>query len=144
MSEATAPILAVFEAYKAAVFTKDAEAFAALYAPDVRIFDLWGQWSYSGAAAWHGMAGGWFGSLGTDRVGVDFAEIQITATPGLATAQAFTTFTGLSADGQKLRSMTNRLTWVLQPAAGAWKIIHEHTSAPVEHGTLKAMLQRAV
>jgi hypothetical protein len=37
---------------------------------------------------------------------------------------------------------TNRLPWVLQPDSGECKIIHEHTSAPVPHDTLKAMLQR--
>ena len=40
-------------------------------------------------------------------------------------------YRGLSADGEELRSMNNRLTWVLRKDAnGVWKIVHEHTSAP--------------
>jgi len=45
---------------------------------------------------------------------------------------AFTTFAAESPDGTELRSMNNRLTWILRKdAGGAWKIAHEHTSAPV-------------
>ena len=45
---------------------------------------------------------------------------------------AFTTFAAISPDGTELRSMNNRLTWILRKEPdGAWKIVHEHTSAPV-------------
>jgi hypothetical protein len=35
--------------YAAAVRAKDADGFIALYASDVRVFDMWGRWSYVGA-----------------------------------------------------------------------------------------------
>ena len=38
--------------------------------------------------------------------------------------------------------MQNRLTWVLKQKDGAWKIVHEHTSAPVDFETAKVILQR--
>jgi ketosteroid isomerase-like protein len=38
--------------------------------------------------------------------------------------------------------MHNRLTWALKQENGAWKIVHEHTSAPVDFKTSKVILQR--
>jgi ketosteroid isomerase-like protein len=109
-----APISQVLTAYQAAVHAKDIDAFVALYDADVRIFDMWGQWSLNGIDAGH----------------------------DVAAAHAFLTFTGLSAEGKELRSMTNRLTMVLRRTGDGWKIVHEHTSAPIDHGSLKAILRR--
>jgi len=39
-------------------------------------------------------------------------------------------------------AMLNRLTWVLKPHGGGWKIVHEHTSAPVDGESMKVILQR--
>jgi ketosteroid isomerase-like protein len=38
--------------------------------------------------------------------------------------------------------MTNRLTWALRKTGGAWKVVHEHSSAPIDFESAKAMLQR--
>jgi|GEM_PF-5744545 len=46
------------------------------------------------------------------------------------------------AEGTPLRSRQNRLTWVLQKKAGQWKIVHEHTAAPIDHQSGKAILKR--
>jgi len=46
------------DAYADAVYDKDLEAFAALYAEGVHVFDSWGQWQYDGIDAWRGMAAG--------------------------------------------------------------------------------------
>ncbi len=43
--------------YATAVRTKDVDGFVSLYATDVRVFDLWGRWSYDDADAWHRAAG---------------------------------------------------------------------------------------
>jgi uncharacterized protein (TIGR02246 family) len=142
VNEPETPILRMLDAYKAAVHAKDVDAFMALFDDDVRIFDMWGRWSYDGAAAWRAMAADWFGSLGGERVAVDFDEVQTLVAGDLAVASAFVTFTGLSADGRKLRSLNNRLTWALRLQAGTWKVVHEHTSAPVAHETGKVTLQR--
>lgn len=48
---------AVIEGYAAAVRAKDVDAFVSLYAKDVRVFDMWGRWSYDGVDAWRSMAG---------------------------------------------------------------------------------------
>ena len=132
----------VFDAYRAAIFAKDVGAFVALYAEDVRIFELWETWSHSSVESWRAMAVEWFDGLGEDHVVVEMAGAKIHAEPGLVIAHAFLTYRGVSAIGLERRAMTNRLTWVLQPVDGEWKIVHEHTSAPVSHETLKVILKR--
>lgn len=136
------PIHRALEGYKAAVHAKDAAAFAALYDERIRVFDMWGAWQYRGIADWNDMAAGWFGSLGSERVVVDFDDIEATLSPELAVGHAFATYTAVAADGSAQRALTNRLTLVMQRPAGAWKIVHEHSSAPVDQHTGKVMLKR--
>jgi uncharacterized protein (TIGR02246 family) len=117
--------------YAAAVRAKDVDAFVDLYADDVRTFDLWSVWSYDGKDALRGMVAEWFGSLGDDVVAIEWDELRTQAGEDVGALSAFLTFRGLSAEGEELRSMNNRLTWVLRKdAEGSWKIAHEHTSAP--------------
>ena len=142
MRESEKPIKRVLDAYKAAVFAKDVEAFVALYGQDVCVFDMWGKWSYSGVETWRAMVTDWFGSLGDERVAVALDDLQTTVADDLAVAHAFVTYTGLSAEGQELRAMCNRLTWVLTQKDDAWQIVHEHSSAPVDFETLKVSLRR--
>jgi uncharacterized protein (TIGR02246 family) len=142
VNELERPVLRVFEAYKAAVFAKDVEAFLAQYDEDVHVFDMWGEWSYNGLEAWRGMVSDWFGTLGTERVAVGLDDLQTIVAQDVAVAHAFVTYKGLSAEGRELRAMHNRLTWALKQKNGVWKIVHEHTSAPVNFKTSKVILQR--
>ena len=135
-------VAALLESYRDAVYAKDVEAFVAIFADDVRVFDMWGAWSHDGIDAWRRMAEEWFGSLGDELVRVEFDDVQTTVSDDVAVLSAFVTFTGLSADGEELRSMNNRLTWGLRKADGTWKVVHEHTSAPVDMATGKVDLKR--
>lgn len=118
-------------AYAAAVRAKDVDAFLGLYADDVRTFDLWQEWTYDGKEALRRMVEEWFGSVGTDTIVVEFDAVRVETGSDVASVSAFTTFSGISAEGEALRSMNNRLTWVLRREDdGSWKIVHEHTSAP--------------
>src|SRR4051812_8462617 len=138
----TDSIARVLAAYQAAVHAKDLDAFCALYDDDVHVFDMWSSWSYEGLPAWRAMAADWFGSLGDERVKVGVADLRVQGDGDFASAQAFLSFTAESAEGQVLRSLDNRISLVLQRKAGTWKILHEHTSAPVDFGTAKVMLRR--
>ncbi|HEU5215952.1 MAG TPA: SgcJ/EcaC family oxidoreductase [Gaiellaceae bacterium] len=133
----------MLKAYAVAVRAKDADAFMDLYADDVRNFDLWNDWSYDGKAELSGMVTEWFGSLDDDEeVVVEWDDVRAQAGEDVAALSAFLTFSAVSPEGKKLRSMNNRLTWVLRKDGdGEWKIAHEHTSAPAgEEG--KVQLRR--
>ena len=132
----------VLESYRSAVFAKDVDAFMSLYDPDVRVFDAWGIWSYEGAPAWRIAIEGWFTSLGSERVAVTFADLRTSAGRDLVMANGMVTYAGSSARDVPLRSMQNRLTWVLRTTGHVLRIIHEHTSAPIGFDDSKAILQR--
>jgi uncharacterized protein (TIGR02246 family) len=142
MSTADVPVQRMLDSYTAAVFARDVDAFVALYDDDVRVFDLWAVWSFDGRDAWRNAVAGWFGSLGAERVVVDVSEVRTTVADDLAIAHAVVTFKSMSADGSALHAMQNRFTWALRRKEGAWKIIHEHSSAPIDAGTMKVLLQR--
>jgi uncharacterized protein (TIGR02246 family) len=133
----------VLEAYGAAVHAKDVDAFVALYEEDARVFDMWGRWSYEGTDAWRAAAEEWFGSLGSERVVVELQEVQTAVGDRIAVAHAYVTFKAVSGEGEQLRAMHNRVTWGLRKTDdGSWRIVHEHTSAPVDFETAKVILQR--
>ena len=136
------PIPAALAGYKAAVFAKDVDAFVALYARDIRVFDMWGRWEHRGLAAWRETVAAWFGSLGDERVVVDFSDVQSELSPELASGHAFARFAAIDADGTELRALNNRFSVVLRREGGAWKIAHEHSSAPLALDTAKPVFQR--
>lgn len=136
------PVLQVLDDYKAAVFAKDVDSFIALYDEDVRVFDMWGAWSYNGIESWRQMAARWFGSLGTERVVVEFSDPQVIVAQDLAVVHAFVTYKAVTADGADVRSLDNRLTAILRPRGDGWKIVHEHTSSPLDAETAKVIFNR--
>jgi ketosteroid isomerase-like protein len=136
------PLGRLMAAYQAAVLAKDAEAFMALYDPKVRVFDTWGVWSYDSHSAWRSAIESWFTSLGGERVKVSFDDVQTAGNSELATLHAVVTYAGLSASGEPLRAMQNRISWVLRTSGHVLRVVHEHTSVPVGFEDNKAILQR--
>ena len=132
----------VLASYQNAVRAKDVRAFLSLYDPKVRVFDAWGVWSYEGARAWQVAVEGWFTSLGSESVNVTFEDVQTSLGPDWATVSAIVTYAAISAQGERLRAMQNRLTWALRTSGHVLRIIHEHTSAPMGFNDSKAILQR--
>lgn len=82
-----------------------------LYASETRVFDAWGTWSYVGAAAWRVAVEGWFSSLGSGTCEVTFDDLQIISKPGFLAMSALVTYAGISAQGQEIRAMQNRISW---------------------------------
>ncbi len=141
MSEIDPRLLRVCEGYTRAVLEKNVEGFLSLYDPAARVFDTWVVWSFEGEPDRRKTIEKWFSSLGDERVAVTFDRLHATVTGDLATLTARVVYAAISPSGDELRSMQNRLTWVLKPDGNTWKIIHEHTSVPI--GTdLKGLLAR--
>jgi len=133
----------LFETYKKSVLEKDIKTFASIFDENVRVFDMWGRWTYDGLIAWREMAKNWFAMLGTEKDDITFDDIQIQATGEMAVASAFVRFTAISEKGEQLRYLENRLTWVVRKKGESWKIIHQHTSGPVDFETMKVILKRS-
>ena len=142
MSDRERQIQRVIGLYEAAVLARDVEAFMRLYHPTVRVFDAWGVWLYEDAPSWRRAVEGWFTSLGSERVRVSFSDVQITAEQTVATVSAIVTYAAESEQGMPLRSMQNRMTWVLRETGHVLRIVHEHTSAPIGIEDFKAILTR--
>jgi len=142
VSDLESQIKRVIEGYKAAVLAKDVDAFVGLYGQEVRVFDTWGEWSYEGVAAWRQVVQRWFASLGEELVAVSAEDIQVAGGQNLAMASAIVTYAAISSTGEALRAMQNRLTWALAREGDNWRIVHEHTSAPVGADDLRAILHR--
>jgi hypothetical protein len=85
-----------------------------------------------GLEAWRATIDGWFSSLGDESVGVSFSNVE-TRGP---LAHMFVRYAGLSAAGEELRAMSNRMTWVVEGG----KVVHEHSSAPADLATGKVIL----
>ena len=142
MTDIDKSIARVLESYQAAVYAKDVDAFMRLYDPGVRVFDAWGVWSYEGSDAWQRAVEGWFKSLGAERVKVTFDAVKTSEARESAVVSAVVTYAGVSAQGEELRSMQNRLTWALRVSGHVLRIAHEHTSAPIGFEDQKAILRR--
>ena len=131
----------LFSFYKDAVYNKDLEAFTSIFDENLHVFDMWA-WTFEGLEDWREMASGWFGSLGDEKCVVTFDEIKVEATEDLATATAIARFAAVSSTGDEIRYLLNRFTWVARKKNGIWKIVHEHSSGPADHRTLKVQLLR--
>jgi ketosteroid isomerase-like protein len=142
MSDSEKQVRLALETYKSAVLAKNAETFMHLYAPDARVFDAWGTWSYESAAAWRVAVEGWFASLGNETCKVSFDEVQILGDASCAAMSAIVTYAGISPQGQEIRAMQNRISWVLKVSGHVLRVVHEHTSAPMGFEDSKAILER--
>lgn len=142
MPELDSAVAKLQATYASAVLQRDAEAFVRLYDPDVRVFDAWGVWEYKGAELWRRAVEGWFISLGTERVRITFSETECHGSLTMAITTAIARYSSLSAQGEEVRSMQNRITWGLRTTGHVLRIVHEHTSAPVGFEDMKAILHR--
>jgi len=142
MNRESNPIIDTLNGYKLAVYNKDLEAFAELYAKDIHAFDMWGQWSVQGIADWKKETGNWFTSLGSERVVVKVEDVSCYQSEGLASGHATLTYAAISGEGQELRSLQNRISITVRQTEQGWKIVHQHTSAPIDFNTMKPHLHR--
>lgn len=136
-------VLALLGAYQAAAAAKDVDALLALYAPDAQVYDFWEQWSYDGHAEWRKAIQRWFEMCGEGANRVTFDQPHVHASGDMATLHAFVRY-DLVSGGEIKFSMDNRISWTLLRRDGVWKVVHEHTSAPVSGEEMKAMTKRPV
>ncbi len=126
-SSNVAAVQHVLDRYADAFRTIDLDILADLYADEVTVFDTMTPATQHGREAWLSILRSYADGMteGVCTVG----DVNIQATGEMAFISA-TIFYGDTTDGE-VEGMTNRATFVLRPIDGNWKIVHEHTSVPL-------------
>jgi len=101
---------------------------------------MWDNGYCSDPLEWAKIIEDWFGSLGDEKVKVEFEMIKIQQSENVGFASALIRFQAISAEGAVLRSMKNRITLGFAKSGDEWKVIHQHTSAPINSNGLTAIL----
>ncbi|MTI41546.1 YybH family protein [Fulvivirga lutimaris] len=140
MSSGIKKIEDFFKIYKESAWNKDSVSMISLYDQHAVIFDMWDKGSISNEKEWAGLIEDWLGSLGDERVNVDFEILKIQESGAVGFATALISFQAISKKGKVLRSMKNRITVGFSKYENQWKVIHQHTSAPVSSEDLSAIL----
>jgi ketosteroid isomerase-like protein len=128
-----------FDIYRQSAWERDAARMVALYDQEVLIFDMWAHGYQRGLQAWGAEINARLASLGEEKVRVIFEAVEVSEGSGLAFGSALVTYQAVAGDGTVLRSMRNRMTVGFALSEGMWKVVHQHTSAPLD-SELKAIL----
>lgn len=128
-----------FNIYAQAAWDKDIEKMTELYSEQVVIFDLWENGYQTGLPAWAEVIKEWLSTLGEEKVKVIFEMIALHESGDVGFGSALITYQAIATDNTVLRSMKNRITLGFRKEQGVWKVIHQHTSAPINSG-LEAIL----
>ncbi|MFD0999731.1 YybH family protein [Ohtaekwangia kribbensis] len=120
-----------FTIYKQSAWNKDTESMIALYHDNVVIFDMWNQGYQTGLTDWSNAIKGWLGSLGDEKVNVIFEMTEIHEGKDVGFGSALITYQAISISNTIVRSMKNRVTLGFIKQKDEWKVIHQHTSAPI-------------
>jgi ketosteroid isomerase-like protein len=142
MTEVFLTVQDVLNNYKTAIYEKDVEKFLSMYAPDMQIYDCWGNWEIKGISSWKENVAEWFNGLSEDGVllKVDFDDLVVEENSTLAYVHCAVTFAAHQEEsGEKLRQMTNRFTYGLKRVNESWAISHEHSSLPINMETGKGI-----
>lgn len=129
-----------FKIYKDAAWSKDTTAMINLYDEQAVIFDMWDKGYCISSSEWRKIIEDWLGSLGEEKVKVEFDMIKISQSDIVGFASALVQYQAISSEGAVLRSMRNRISLGFSKAGNAWKVVHQHTSAPISSNGLTAIL----
>ena len=120
-----------FTIYKQSAWDKDTKSMIALYHDNVVIFDMWDQGYQTGLTEWSNVIKTWLGSLGDEKVNVIFEMTEIHESNDAGFGSALITYQAISTSNTILRSMKNRVTLGFIKQEDEWKVVHQHTSAPI-------------
>jgi ketosteroid isomerase-like protein len=123
MADLDSSVARILAAYSAAVDARNVDALMRLYDPKVAVE-------------------GWFTTLATEPMKARFEEVQTSGSSDHAAVTAFVHYASFSTTGEPLRSMHNRISWVLRTSGHVLRIVHEHTSAPMGFEDMKAIVER--
>jgi uncharacterized protein (TIGR02246 family) len=134
-----AEIRAGLEARAAAVRAKDVEALLAWYAPEVVTFDLVPPISNRGAGAVRERVAAWFSSFRTP-IEYEVREVTVFVAGDVALDHHLTHVRGTGVSGAEI-DMWFRETVGYRKVAGRWRVVHQHSSVPVDMATGRPVLE---
>ena len=127
-----ADIQSLLKSYAQKVLAKDIEGFLSLYHEDVVVFDAFDAWRYDGNHQWRLVPTQWFTDLQTHLVDVRFREVTLEGAGPLRLVHGLIDYCHQT---EQDKHLANRFTWIIKQTGDHWKIIHEHTSLPINHLT---------
>lgn len=133
-------IEAFFTIYKTAAWDKNITAMIDLYDEQAILFDTWDKGYITDRSEWANIIKDWLGSLGDEKVNVEFEMIKIHQSGNAGFASALIQYQAISNQGIVLRTMKNRITIGFLKKEGRWKVVHQHISAPISSNRLTAIL----
>ncbi len=133
----------ILDQYAQTVYNKDVEGFMSIYDKNVHVFDTWNEWSYKNRDEFKAMVMDWFTSLGNEKVRVEFKEVNVFEAENQTVWVGELKFYGLSEKDEILRSISNRWTWVMNKDHEDYRIIHEHSSLPINTETFMGVMKKA-
>jgi ketosteroid isomerase-like protein len=128
-----------FTMYKQSAWEKDTENMIRLYDDHIVIFDMWTHGYQTGLTEWSRVIKDWLGPLGDEKVNVIFERIEIREGENMGFGSALITYQAISTDNTIIRSMKNRITLGFIREKDVWKVVHQHTSSPI-NSDLQAIL----
>lgn len=130
----------LIDRYATAVAELDREAMVSLYSPTLRMFDMVEPWELRGLAAWQARVESWFSDTQGSSPKAIPRDVEIQTTNEMALVTMLIAYEDADDSGTRV-SMTNRLTWIAIPDGDDWKIIHEHTSVPLDEESMSPQFQ---
>lgn len=118
-----------FDSYAQAVYQKDVGQMMELYHEDVTVMDAFDLWVVRGKSAWEEHVRSWFSSLENDLMRVSFRDMTILSDDNLATAYGTVLYERIGETEKP--PLDCRVTFFFLKTNQGFKIIHEHTSAPL-------------
>jgi len=123
-----------------AVHARDIDAVMACYAEGVIAYDLFAPTKVTGIGAYRKNYEMWFQWCQEGPASYEFKELDIVAGDDVAFCRSLNRMVGPNAEGKTEESWI-RVTVCFQKRAGAWKVVHEHVSAPLDMETQKGVFQ---
>ena len=122
-----------------AIRAKDVAATLAVYAPDVRSYDLIDPLRHAGREGIGRRLEEWFSQFRDGPIGFEMRDLEFAVGDGAAFCHGLSHVDGVTRDGNRI-DMWWRTTLCFREAGGRWMVVHEHSSVPFDMESGRASL----
>ena len=122
------------DAWKQAFEAGDVDGIMTFYAPELQSYDIMPPLQFVGLDQWRRNWESFFGQFAGDQK-LEFADLAILCSGDLAVVRGLTRLLG-TMGGQPIDVWT-RETNILKRIDGAWMVVHDHVSVPVDFATAR-------